>query len=125
MEPGQVWPFAYRLRFGSSFPDFPASGRALATREASGSEEGLRRFAIEFGGGPLAELSDAQAVQLIVSASSGKILKTQSRRNPSTGTWLAHFELDPEGEDAVELRAFLRDQDHALTETWSYLWKRS
>ena len=125
VEPGQVWPFAYRLRFASAYPDFPASGRALATREASGSEEGLRRFAVEFGGGPLTELSAAQDVQLIVSASLGKILKAQSRRNPSTGTWLALFELDPEGEDAVELRAFLRDQDHALTETWSYLWKRS
>jgi len=125
VEAGQVWPFAYRLRFASSYPDFPASGRALATREASGSDEGLRRFAIEFGEGPLAELSDTQAVQLIVSASSGKVVATSAKRNPATGTWLARFELDPEGEDAVELRAFLRDQDHALTETWSYLWKRS
>jgi glucans biosynthesis protein len=125
VEPGQQWPFAYRLRFGNSFPDFPASGRALATREASGSEEGLRCFAVEFGGGPLAELSNAQGVELVVSASTGKILKAQSRRNAATGTWLALFELDPEGEDAAELRAFLRDEDHALTETWSYLWKRS
>lgn len=125
VEAGQVWPFAYRLRIGNNYPDFPATGRTLATREASGSDEGLRRFAIEFGGGPLEELTDAQAVQLVVSTSTGKILLTGSRRNPATGTWLAQFELDPEGEDAAELRAFLKDQDHALTETWSYLWKRS
>lgn len=125
VEAGQVWSFAYRLRFASHYTDFPDSGSTLATREASGSDEGLRRFAIEFGGGPLTELTDTQDVQLIVSASSGQVLKTSSHRNPATGTWLAHFELDPEGEDAVELRAFLRDQNHALTETWSYLWKRS
>lgn len=125
VEAGQVWPFAYSLRFASSYPDFPATGRTLSTREASGSDEGLRRFAIEFGGGPLDELSEAQEVQLVVTTSNGKILRTSCRRNPATDTWLAHFELDPEGEDAAELRAFLKDQDHALTETWSYLWKRS
>ncbi len=125
VEAGQAWPFAYRLRFASSYPDFPASGRALATREASGSDEGLRRFAIEFGGGPLAGLTGEAPVKLVVSASLGKILQASTRRNAATGTWLAHFELDPEGEDAIELRAFLKDQDHALTETWSYLWKRS
>ncbi|MEO3430352.1 glucan biosynthesis protein G [Pelagibius sp. CAU 1746] len=124
VEAGQTWPFAYRLRFASSYPDFPANGRALATREASGSDEGLRRFAIEFGGGPLSELTPDSPVQLVVSTSHGKILKSESRRSAATGSWFAHFELDPEGEDAVELRAFLKDRDHALTETWSYLWKR-
>lgn len=125
VEAGQVWPFAYRLRFANGYPDFPATGRALATREASGSDEGLRRFAIEFGGGPLDEIADSDAVQMVVSTSAGTILQTSSRRNPATGTWIAEFELDPEGEEAAELRAFLKDRDHALTETWSYLWKRS
>lgn len=125
VEPGQKWPFAYRLRFGSDFSDFPSIGRALATHE-SGSGDGaaeLRSFAVEFGGGPLAELSDVTAVELVVSASAGKLLDARSRRNPATGTWLALFDLDPEGNESVELRAFLKDRDHALTETWSYLWK--
>ena len=84
-----------------------------------------RRCAIEFGGGPLAELSAGSAVELVVSASAGKLVGSRSRRNPATGTWLARFELDPEDNDTVELRAFLKDRDHALTETWSYLWKRA
>lgn len=127
VEAGQVWPFAYRLRFADDFPDFPATGRALATREA-GSGDGdaeLRRFAVEFGGGPLVELSDESPVELVVSASAGKLLGARNRRNRATGTWLALFDLDPEGNEAVELRAFLKDRDHALTETWSYLWKRA
>lgn len=125
VEPGQVWPFGYRLRFGNAFHDFPPSGRALATREATGSAPEFRRFAIEFGGGPLEELTDENAVECVVSASGGKILEAHNRRNPLTGTWLALFELDPQGQDAVELRSFLKDRDHALTETWSYLWKRA
>ena len=127
VEPGQAWPFSYRLRFGSDFPDFPATGRALATREAGSGDAGteLRSYAVEFGGGPLVELSDESVVELVVSASAGKLVGAKSRRNPATGTWLALFELDPEGNDAVELRAFLKDRDHALTETWSYLWKRA
>ncbi|WP_425032653.1 glucan biosynthesis protein [Pelagibius sp.] len=125
VEAGQEWPFAYRLRFAKGYRDFPSSGRALATREGAGSEAGRRRFALEFGGGPLAELEDEGAVELVVSASDGRILDAQIRRNEATGTWLALFELDPEEREAIELRAFLKDHDHALTETWSYLWKRS
>src|SRR3546814_803224 len=86
---------------------------------------GLSSFAVEFGGGPLAELSDASAVELVVSASAGKLVGAKNRRNPTTDTWLARFDLDAEGNDTVELRAFLKDRDHALTETWSYLWKRA
>ena len=127
VEPGQMWPFSYRIRFANDFPDFPATGRALGTREAGAGDAGteLRSFAIEFGGGPLTELSEGSAVELVVSASAGKLVGTKSRRNPATGTWLALFDLDPEGNEAVELRAFLKDKDHALTETWSYLWKRA
>ncbi|HEY9550070.1 MAG TPA: glucan biosynthesis protein [Kiloniellaceae bacterium] len=127
VEAGQVWPFAYRLRFASDFPDFPAAGRTLATHEAGSGDAAaeMHSFAVEFGGGPLAELSDESAVELVVSASAGKLIDAKSRRNPATGSWLALFDLDPEGNDAIELRAFLKDQNHALTETWSYLWKRA
>ena len=125
VEAGQVWPFSYRLHFGNDSPGFPDTGRTLATREAGIPDQEGHRFAIEFGGGPLRELSDENAVELVVSSSAGKILEARGRRNPATGTWLALFHLDPEGEDAIELRAFLKDRDHALTETWSYLWKRA
>jgi len=125
VEAGQVWPFAYRIRFGNEYPDFPAIGRTVATREAGVADQDYRRFAIEFGDGPLRELKDENAVELVVTSSLGTIREAASRRNPATDTWLAFFTLDPEGEDAVELRAFLKDRDHALTETWSYLWKRA
>ncbi len=125
VESGQIWPFAYRLRFGSSYPDFPETGRALSTREAGGATPERRRFAVEFGGGVLAALSDDNPADLVASASAGKVLEAKCRLNPATGTWLALFELDPEGQDSIELRAFLKDRDHALTETWSYLWKRA
>jgi glucans biosynthesis protein len=125
VEPGQVWPHAYRLRFGGNFPDMNGTGRTLATREAGAEDQELRRFGIEFGGGPLSDLPEDENVGLVVTASGGKVHSPRSRRDPESGIWYSVFSLDPEDEDAIELRAFLNNRDHALTETWSYLWKRS
>src|SRR3546814_5893099 len=103
------------------------AGPTLPTHEAGSGDAAAEKpsFAVEFGGGTLAELADESAVELVVSASAGKLIDAKSRRNPASGSWLALFDLDPEGNDAIELRAFLKDQNHALTETWSYLWKRA
>jgi len=125
VQPGQVWPFAYRLRFANAFDGFPASGHALATRVAGEVAGNGCRFAIEFGGAPLEDLADETAVEMVVSASAGRTQDAFCRRNPDTRTWIAYFTIEPEEEDAIELRAFLKAHDDALTETWSYLWKRS
>ena len=124
-EPGQEWSLSYRLRFADNYADFPDTGRALATREGAGSQEPRRRFALEFGGGPLQPITDESHVELVVSASAGSVLGTDCRKNAETGSWFALFELDPGENEAIELRAFLRNHQHVLTETWSYLWKRS
>ena len=124
-EPGQEWSLSYLLRFADHYADFPDTGRALATREGAGSQEPRRRFALEFGGGPLKRTRDESHVELVVSASAGSVLNADCRRNEDTGSWFALFELDPGENEAIELRAFLRNHEHVLTETWSYLWKRS
>src|SRR3546814_14304520 len=82
VEAGQVWPFAYRLRFASDFPDFPSAGRTLATHEAGSGDAAaeMHSFAVEFGGGPLAELSDESAGELVVRASAGKQIGTEAGR---------------------------------------------
>src|SRR3546814_10661646 len=82
---------------------------------------GLSSFAVEFGGGPLAELSDASAVELVVSASAGKLVGAKNRRNPTTDTWLARFDLDAEGNDTVELRAFLKRSEEHTSELQSLM----
>lgn len=125
VEAGQEWPFSYLLRFAGHYPDFPNTGRTLGTREGAGAQQGHRRFALEFGGGSLPDITDEGAVDLVVSASAGQITNPQCRKNTASGNWLALFDLDPGDRDAIELRAFLKDREHALTETWSYLWKRS
>jgi glucan biosynthesis protein len=73
----------------------------------------------------LSDLPEDENVGLVVTASGGKVHSPRSRRDPESGIWYSVFSLDPEDEDAIELRAFLNNRDHALTETWSYLWKRS
>jgi glucans biosynthesis protein len=42
--------------------------------------------------------------------------------NPQTGGWRISFELAPEGEKVVELRARIKLGDEPLTETWTYRW---
>src|SRR3546814_9122147 len=84
----------YEMRIGD-WSSFVCSSvlRAIATHEAdSVVAAGLSSSAVEIGCGPLAELSDASAVELVVSASAGKLVGAKNRRNPTTDTWLARFE---------------------------------
>src|SRR3546814_14890633 len=90
VEQGQKWPFSYRLRFANSFPDFPAPGRAIATHEADSVDASrLSRFAVDFGGGPLADISDHSAVELVGSVSAGNVGGAKNRRIQTTATWVA------------------------------------
>jgi glucans biosynthesis protein len=42
--------------------------------------------------------------------------------NPETGGWRLSFELAPEKQSIVELRAQLMKGDEALSEVWLYRW---
>jgi glucans biosynthesis protein len=48
------------------------------------------------------------------------LLEQQVLKNPVTGGWRLVFQVRPEDEGPLELRAFLQQKDKALTETWSY-----
>jgi periplasmic glucans biosynthesis protein len=57
------------------------------------------------------------------SAAQGRaeMLEQQMIRNPVTGSWRLVFQIRPNDNDPIELRAFLRHGENVLTETWSYL----
>ena len=118
--------FAYRLHWLSEEP-YPARdlARTFATRVGRGSTPGRRekghfKFAVDFAGGVLPNLSREATPAPVISASRGRILEPRFEPVPHTQRWRARFELAVPDKDPVELRLFVRLGEQALSETWLY-----
>ena len=64
------------------------------------------------------------AVQLSAQANPGSLHDAQISENPEVGGLRLSFDLDPEGNDQVELRIDLRSGDRPIAETWVYRWSQ-
>ena len=119
----------YRLYWLASEP-FPSKLAVVwATRLGRGGQPGLprpkgvRKFMVEFLGGPLRDLPYGVKPDLVVSASRGAFGPYQLIEpvpDGVAGHWRAQFDLIVEGTDPVELRAFLKSGGETLTETWMF-----
>lgn len=117
--PGTPLRLAYRLHWGSE-PPWPATASTVtATRISAGDTPGARRFVLDFS--REAAAGDGQ-VELVITASRGRVRSPTVRRHEPSGGWRATFELVPEANESTELRAYLERGSETLTETWSYLW---
>lgn len=107
----------YRMHVGNELGALHSGGFVAATRlsrESSGT-----RFLVDFAGKALLD----KEPEAIVSVERGRVLERHVEKNPYLPGVRASFLIEPEkGARDVELRAFLRSQGDALTETWSYLW---
>lgn len=129
MQPGQELGFEYSVFFELDDPVRPPSGRTLSTRVGVGGlvesvDARRRKFVVDFGGEELSKLPADTLVEAVVSSSAGKISGVIAQHNPETKGWRVFFELSPEGNGPVELRAYLKANDKALSETWSYQWEK-
>ncbi len=108
----------------------PPGGRSVATRQDAATSEGATRFVVDFEGEALRRLPADAVVEGVVTASVGEpanpgamraveILEQQVIKNPVTDGWRLVFQIEPPGNDPVELRAFLRHGQNTLSETWS------
>ena len=128
IEAGGEYHFAYLLNAFLENSTWPPGGRVTATRVGTarrpGSSEGDdgRLFVIDFINGDLPYLQAGQPVEAVAGASVGRLGEPVAIRNEETGGWRAFFDFFPDGNDAADLRCYLRLRGHALTETWSYLW---
>ena len=119
--------YRYRLSWLDDIP-FPKDvGRATSTWTGLGGRpgfkrpEGLRKFVIDFQGQVFAGLGRTDGVELVVTASRGEV--SGSYNHPVVDQlerWRAFFDIMAIGPGPVDLRAFLRKGDRALTETWIY-----
>ncbi len=119
---------SYRLHWLADEPYPTPLARVVATRLGRGGEPGpprppgVRKFTVEFLGGPLSKLPHGVKPELVLWSSRGSFANARSEAVPNDvpGHWRAFFDLAVEGREPVEMRLFLRAGDEILSETWLY-----
>jgi glucans biosynthesis protein len=131
-EPGKPFSYAYRIVAGLDLAPLSPNGRTLNTYQAAaaalGSADppvlGSHRFIIDFIGGDLAYYAaDPQLVEVVPSASQGKIVRSFIVPNAHTKGFRAVIDVVLDPGQSADLRAFLRTGTRALTETWTFPWR--
>lgn len=130
-EAGRHWQFEYRLHWTAEEPYPPEGvGFVRATRTGRSGIPGRPetidpngcKFAIDFEGGPLAEMEQRYDIDVVVETSAGRVENPYALKVVDHPYWRGVFDLilEPGAEGPVDLRCFLRLNDRTLTETWSY-----
>ncbi len=125
---GARYDLHYRLHWFADEP-FPSPlARCVATRLGRGGEPGpprpagVKKFVVEFRGGPLMHLPQGAVPDAVVSASRGEVrgVFTEPVPNGEAGDWRVQFDLAATGSEPVELHLYLRRGSETLSETWLY-----
>ncbi|RYF34510.1 MAG: glucan biosynthesis protein D [Comamonadaceae bacterium] len=128
---GTRYDLKYRLHWTDAEP-FPSPlARCTATRVGRGGQPGqprpagVRKFVVEFSGGPLAALPFGQKPELVLTATRGTFSNRIAEAVPNgvTGQWRAQFDFTVEGREAVDLRLYLKAGERTLTETWLFQYR--
>lgn len=119
----------YRLHWLAEEPYPPPLARCVATRLGNGGQpgqprpQGVRKFVVEFLGGPLTTLPAGVAPQPVLWSSRGSFTSyqiTEAVPDGVPGHWRTQFDLVVGGSDPVELRLFLKLGGQTLSETWLF-----
>jgi glucans biosynthesis protein len=123
---GDSLAFRYRLHWAAAEPDPLHIGQVVATRTGVGGrpgqaqETGVRKFVIDFAGGRLASLNRESNVEADVVRSTGAPIPATAYPVVGTDRWRLMFDIAIGLGKTVDMRAFLRQGQSALTETWVY-----
>jgi glucans biosynthesis protein len=118
----------YKLHWSADEPHPTQLARCVATRLGRGGEPGkprpagVRKFVVEFLGGPLVNLPFGTKPQPVLTAPTGTFSYVFTEAVPDSvpGHWRASFDFTASGPGVVEMRLFLKSADQALSETWLY-----
>lgn len=118
----------YRLFWVADEPYPSGLARCVATRLGRGGEpgqprpKGVRKFIVEFLGGPLTTLPYGVKPEAVLSAATGRFsyIFTEPVPDGVAGHWRAQFDYTAAGTALVDMRLFLKHGDETLSETWLY-----
>jgi glucans biosynthesis protein len=122
---GSEFSFAYRLAWGGEPAMAPKAATVHATRSGRAGVGGPtpeRLFVVDYvfaGGTDPAKLGAPKAT---VNASAGTVRNVVIHQNPATGGLRLSFQLDPQNETLIEMRATLTFESGDAGETWVYRW---
>ncbi|WP_020647956.1 glucan biosynthesis protein [Solimonas variicoloris] len=125
---GSEYRLKYRLHWRADEPYPTPLARCVATRLGNGGEpgkprpQGVRKFMVEFLGGPLEKLPFGVKPEAVLSASRGSFSYVFCEAVPDgvPGHWRAQFDLTTSGDEPVDMRLYLRSGEQTLSETWLY-----
>jgi periplasmic glucans biosynthesis protein len=127
LKAGQNRRWRYRLSWLDDIPFPDALARATGTWTGMGGRpgykrpDGVRKFVIDYQGSVFEGLGRDDGVEIVVTASRGEV--SNSYDHPVVDQrqrWRAFFDIKAVGPEPVDLRAFLRKGERALSETWIY-----
>lgn len=119
--------FNYSARFGGAGLAGEPLAKTVDTylgdggRIGGGAQTGAVRVIVDFAGGPLAErAADAAVVGDVSGLNNTEVLEHFVEYSEPLDRWRLSILARPADKRSLALRAFLRDGDQALSETWSY-----
>jgi glucans biosynthesis protein len=125
VKPGSALHLGYRIYWTDRDPRPAKLARVVATRVGVGGRPGLaprpgfRRIDIDFEGEALDGLNRTSGVDAVVSGG-GQIDQVAAYPVVGTGLWRVLFDVGGGESGPLDLRAYLRRNGAALSETWLY-----
>lgn len=118
---GSETTLTYRLTWGWDAPNPP--GLLRVTRTLSGERpEGRRRFILDFSDPEARTPASLQGVTAQAMSSAGAIENVALRENTESGGLRVAFDLDPQGQESVDLRVDLLRDGAPAAEVWVFRW---
>jgi glucans biosynthesis protein len=129
---GMSFDLRYRLHWRADEPYPGPLARCVATRLGKGGQPGqprppgVRKFTVEFLGGPLESLPYGAIPEPVLWSSRGSFTDyriTEAVPDGVAGHWRTEFDLVVTGPEPVDMRLYLRLGEQALTETWLFQYR--